>query len=120
MIKYPSLSKNTSYTVPDTVTIIGKSAFSDSVNLESIDLPNSLTQINKAAFYNCEKLSLVNVNCSQSDFKKVVMGVENDSLEDARITYAGTSSATGIILAIAAIGVVILLAGVVSLKKKKR
>lgn len=120
LIKYPSLNKSSSYTVPDTVNTIGKSAFSDSVNLETIDLPKSLTQINKAAFYNCEKLSLVNVNCSQSDFKKVVMGVENDALEDARITYTGASSATGIIIAIAVIGVVILLAGVMSLKKKKR
>lgn len=120
LIKYPSHNKNTSYTVPDTVKIIGTSAFINCSNLESIDLPNSLTQINKSAFYNCEKLSLVNVNSSKSDFNKVIMGVENDSLTDARITYTDSSSATGIILAIAFIGVVILLAGIVLLKKKSK
>ena len=48
------------------------------------------------------------------------MGVENDSLTDARITYSGASSTTGIFIAFALVGVVILLAGIILLKKKGR
>ncbi len=48
-----------SYTVPSTVTYIGRSAFYGFNQLETIILPDGLKQIDNYAFYNCTKL----INC---------------------------------------------------------
>ena len=47
----------TSVTIPNTVTLIGDSAFSSCQNLESIIVPSSVMTINKGAFKYCSELS---------------------------------------------------------------
>lgn len=51
-------SSLTSITIPDTVTTIGESAFSDT-SMSGIVIPDSVTVIDKFAFYNCRNLSNV-------------------------------------------------------------
>lgn len=53
LILYPCDSEGTSYTVPDTVKILGYGAFSKSELLEEISIPAGLREIGKNAFYGC-------------------------------------------------------------------
>ena len=49
----------TSYTIPDSVTTIGYSAFYDCDSLTSITIPDSVTTIGDYAFYSCSSLTSV-------------------------------------------------------------
>ena len=46
-------AKETNYTIPNSVTTIGKSAFSNCRSLTSINIPNSVTTIEERAFVGC-------------------------------------------------------------------
>ena len=46
-------AKETSYTIPNSVTTIGEHAFSDCDSLTSINIPNSVTTIGEGAFISC-------------------------------------------------------------------
>ncbi len=59
LYNFPSRSKLTSFTVPDTVTCLGEYLFSWNYNLQDITIPNSVTRIEKGAFYNCVNLKQV-------------------------------------------------------------
>ena len=52
------------FTIPDSVTIIGDSAFFDCSGLTSVMIPNSVTSIGGAAFYDCSKLTSVTIGNS--------------------------------------------------------
>ena len=43
------------------VTVIGKSAFYNCSNIESILLPSSITSLDEKAFYSCRKLKNINI-----------------------------------------------------------
>ena len=58
LIQYPC-SKQGAYTIPNSVTSIGIYAFTECMNLTSIDIPNSVTSIGVAAFYGCINLTSV-------------------------------------------------------------
>lgn len=47
--------------VPDTITIIGESAFQGNTNVEEIILPNTITSIGENAFWLCESLKKINL-----------------------------------------------------------
>ena len=49
-------AKETNYTIPNSVTTIGKSAFSNCRSLTSINIPNSVTTIEERAFVGCINL----------------------------------------------------------------
>ncbi|MEE1280888.1 MAG: leucine-rich repeat protein [Acutalibacteraceae bacterium] len=59
LIKYPSLTYNSSYTIPNGTTSIGDYAFIYSDVLTSIDIPNSVKSIGKDAFSWCEGLTSI-------------------------------------------------------------
>ena len=48
-------------TIPNSITSIGWSAFSDCTSLTSITIPNSVTSIGWSAFYNCRNLTSVTI-----------------------------------------------------------
>ena len=58
------LSKDTHIHIPNSVTQIGDSAFSECYSLQSIHLPNSVTQIGDCAFYGCEYLQSIHISNS--------------------------------------------------------
>ena len=61
LIAYPGGKTDTSYIIPDPVTIIGTSAFSACTNLTSITIPDSVTEIRDSAFFNCTKITSVSI-----------------------------------------------------------
>ena len=57
LIQYAIDKKNTSFTIPDSVTSIGEWAFRDCTGLTSIVIPDSVTSIGLYAFYGCTGLT---------------------------------------------------------------
>ena len=51
----------TEYTIPDSVTSIGSSAFYDCTSLTSITIPDSVTSIGGRAFYSCTSLTSITI-----------------------------------------------------------
>ncbi|MBE0700878.1 MAG: leucine-rich repeat domain-containing protein, partial [Acholeplasmataceae bacterium] len=61
LIRYPAGRSDTSYVVPNTVTVIGEDAFSSSFQLISITLGNSVTSIESHAFFYCANLTFMDI-----------------------------------------------------------
>jgi hypothetical protein len=61
LMQYPAGKKSNSFSIPDSVTSIGESAFSFCVNLTSITVPNSVTSIGDYAFYGCTSLTGITI-----------------------------------------------------------
>ncbi|WP_304720936.1 leucine-rich repeat domain-containing protein [uncultured Alistipes sp.] len=60
----------TSYTIPDSVTSIGDSAFSGCSSLTSITIPNSVTSIGDSAFYSCSNLTSITIPSSVRNIER--------------------------------------------------
>ena len=61
LVRYPEGKTATTYTIPDSVTTIGKVAFLDCNKLKSIELPDSVTTIGDSAFSYCTSLKSVTI-----------------------------------------------------------
>ncbi len=61
LIQYPIGNQRTEYTVPNSVTTIGLSAFQYCSNLTSVTICNSVTTIGSGAFFGCESLTSVTI-----------------------------------------------------------
>ena len=61
LLAYPGGRQQSTYTVPPSVTEIGKGAFWHCRNLTEIILPEGLKAIGNKAFYHCDKLTSVNL-----------------------------------------------------------
>ena len=57
LVKYRGTETNVS--VPDTVEVIGESAFEGDTNIELVVLPNSVRRIEPYAFWGCDNLDTV-------------------------------------------------------------
>ena len=61
LIQYAIGKKDTSFTIPDSVTSISDCAFESCESLTSIVIPDSVTSICWAAFYGCSRLTSVTI-----------------------------------------------------------
>ena len=59
LVAFPPQKPITTYTIPDSVTVISAWAFCDCHNLEQIIIPDSVTEIGEGAFYQCDALRSV-------------------------------------------------------------
>ena len=81
LVQYAIGKKAPSFTIPSSVTSVGRSAFSGCASLQSITIPNSVTSIDDYAFANCT--SLTSVTISNLEVK-----VGRDSFIKCPIEYA--------------------------------
>lgn len=61
VILYPTGNERTEYVIPDTVTVIGESAFEESVNLINVTIPYGVETIGNQAFEYCTGLAEVTI-----------------------------------------------------------
>ena len=61
LIRYPEGKADTSYSIPDSVTSIGYSAFYGCGSLTSITIPDSVTSIGTQAFLYCDSLTSITI-----------------------------------------------------------
>lgn len=61
IIKYPEGKKDTSYSIPKSVSSIGDGSFILSHNLTSIEIPNSVKSIGERTFNGCSDLTSINI-----------------------------------------------------------
>jgi len=73
--------------VPEGVTTIGHDAFLNCTNLESVTIPSSVTSIGNVAFYKCDSLKDVYYGGSESQWKQISIGDNNNALTQATIHY---------------------------------
>jgi hypothetical protein len=61
LIVYPAGKSDSSYTIPNSVTAIGNTAFYGCTSLTSVTIPNSVTSIGDEAFSGCTGLTSVTI-----------------------------------------------------------
>ncbi len=110
LIQYPVGNARTSYTIPDSVTSIGYSAFEGCTKLTSVTISGSVTNIVRSAFCNCTSLTSVTIGNSvtsigndafyyctsltdvyyegkEEQWAKISIGYHNTPLANATIHY---------------------------------
>ncbi|MDX2109608.1 MAG: leucine-rich repeat domain-containing protein [Verrucomicrobiota bacterium] len=70
LIQYPIAKTESTYTIPNSVTSIGASAFRSCTSLTSVTIPNSITSIGYQAFVGCTNLTSVTIPNSVTSIGK--------------------------------------------------
>lgn len=73
--------------IEEGVTAIGARAFWDCARLQSISLPGSAVEIGDGATLNCRSLASVIYAGSQSDFRKISVGTDNEAFQNASVEF---------------------------------
>lgn len=84
----------TTATVSNSVSRISYGTFMSCENLISVTIPNSVKSIGEKAFYNCGSLTDVYYKGSTAQWNAVMVGLDNDSLQNANIYFVHTHSYT--------------------------
>ena len=74
LILYAKGKEETSFTIPDGVTVIANRAFIDCENLTQVTIPNSVNNIEEFAFFSCENLEKMIYNGTKAQWKEVKKG----------------------------------------------
>ena len=89
----------TTATVSNSVSRISYGTFMSCENLISVTIPNSVKSIGEKAFYNCGSLTDVYYKGSAAQWNAVMVGLDNDSLQNANIYFVHTHSYTAAVTA---------------------
>lgn len=94
LIQYPRKKPETTFAIPDTVTVIRKYAFSSCDTIESITIPASVVSVEDYAFDYCKSLQKIIYCGTPGQWAKISVGTGNGSLEQAKLTYQTASPHT--------------------------
>ncbi|MBQ4232746.1 MAG: leucine-rich repeat protein, partial [Lachnospiraceae bacterium] len=86
LLRYPTGSVATSYTVPEGVETIGENAFSSAVLLTDVKLAKSTKKLEEGAFLSCESLKNINLDEGLTDIGVAAFastGLENVVIPDS-------------------------------------
>lgn len=89
----------TTATVSNSVSRISYGTFMSCENLISVTIPNSVKSIGEKAFYNCGSLTDVYYKGSTAQWNAVMVGLDNDSLQNANVYFVHTHSYTAAVTA---------------------
>ena len=87
LIKYAVGKNDKQFIIPDEIVEISVASPTDLKNIESIVIHNGVTNIAASAFSGCENLEYVYFTGTQAEWKKIVIGSDNDCLINAIIVY---------------------------------
>ncbi|MBQ4572768.1 MAG: leucine-rich repeat domain-containing protein [Clostridia bacterium] len=87
LIQYPIANLRTSYTIPNSVSVVDDWAFTECQNLTSIIIPTDVTTIGLGAFYWCDKLTDVFYLGTEEQWRAISIGDENHSIFRATIHF---------------------------------
>ena len=90
LIRFPG-GQGGSFTVPNSVNVIGDDAFSGCTGLTNVTVPNSVTNIAANAFYYCNGLKEINVDAANSNYSSMA-GVLFDKAQATLIQFPGGKS----------------------------
>ena len=71
LLQYAAGKTATSFTIPNSVTSIGESAFRDCESITSITIPDGVTSIGKSAFWGCSSLTSIDVDKNNQNYKSI-------------------------------------------------
>jgi hypothetical protein len=94
LIQYPAGNTSASYTIPNSVTRIGDSAFLGAMSLTTLSIPNSVTSIGDYAFYFTEYLTTLSIPNSVISIGNYAFGATT-SLTSLSIPSSVTSIGEG-------------------------
>ena len=77
----------TEISIPEGVTALGNYIFSYCKGLKKITIPVSVTSIGDAAFVGCDKFKDVNYKGTEEQWKKIRLGLYNNTLQLANVNY---------------------------------
>jgi len=111
--------------IPEGVSVIENDLFYDCNDLEEIVIPRSVREIEYNAFDNCFDLEKVYYSGSEQDWRNIIIGDDNDDLEDCGIvfnydpaTYKPAGAAVAIILCSVCVLILVVVIIVVATRKK--
>jgi hypothetical protein len=68
LLQYPAGKTDSSFTVPNGVTVIGKSAFEECIALEVLNLGKNVSIFKEDSFYHCVNLTAINVDNNNTKY----------------------------------------------------
>ncbi len=89
IIKYPAGSAKETFTIVAGIENVRVLSFSNAVNLKSITISKDVKTIGASAFYGCINIAEVYYEGSETEWKAIEIGTNNNAILGAKITYAG-------------------------------
>lgn len=89
LIKYPAGSAREAFAIGAGIENVRVLSFSNAVNLKSVTISKDVKTIGASAFYGCVNIAEVYYEGSETEWKAIEIGTNNNAILGAKITYAG-------------------------------
>lgn len=89
LIKYPAGSAKEAFTIGAGIQNVRVLSFSNAVNLKAVTISKDVKTIGASAFYSCINIDEVYYEGSETEWKAIEIGTNNNAILGAKITFAG-------------------------------
>lgn len=89
IIKYPAGASREAFVIGAGIENVRVLSFSNAVNLKSVTISKDVKTIGASAFYGCININEVYYEGSETEWKAITIGANNNAILGAKITYAG-------------------------------